>query len=261
MPKLEVISRPAQGDKKPTPLLFVHGAWHGAWCWDEYFLPYFAGLGYDAHAVSLRHHGSSEAPGSIKTVRIRDYVDDVASVAETLDAPPVIIGHSMGGFVLQHYLRDHTPAGAVLFASTPPAGVLPLSVKMLFAQPAAFMKANLTLSLYHLVAKPEAAKGMFFSDDMPGERASEFHARLTDESFTAFLGLMFSLPNPKRATVTPLVLGGETDVLVTPKVVRATAAAYGTEAVIFENTAHDMMLEPRWQAVAEHIAQWLDRTL
>lgn len=131
MHNLEVISRQVTGEKKPTPLLFVHGAWHGAWCWDKYFLPYFAENGYDAHALSLRNHGKSDSPGSIKTVRISDYVDDVARVSETLESPPVIIGHSMGGFVLQKYLESYSAAGAVLFASVPPSGVISVALNMI----------------------------------------------------------------------------------------------------------------------------------
>ena len=35
-PKLEIITRlpPAGVARKPVPLLFVHGAFIGAWCWD-----------------------------------------------------------------------------------------------------------------------------------------------------------------------------------------------------------------------------------
>ena len=40
--KLEVITREPETDARPTPVLFVHGMFHGAWCWDEHFLPYFA---------------------------------------------------------------------------------------------------------------------------------------------------------------------------------------------------------------------------
>lgn len=36
------------------PLLCVHGSYHGAWCWAERFMPYFAARGYDVYAVSLR---------------------------------------------------------------------------------------------------------------------------------------------------------------------------------------------------------------
>ena len=40
--RLEIIVRQPEGRQQPHPLLFVHGAYSGAWCWDEYFLPYFA---------------------------------------------------------------------------------------------------------------------------------------------------------------------------------------------------------------------------
>src|SRR5437762_4644186 len=74
---LELITRKAQGDSYATPLLFVHGAWHGAWCWDEHFLPYFAEQGFDAHALSFRIHGKSESVGQLRWKRAADYVADV----------------------------------------------------------------------------------------------------------------------------------------------------------------------------------------
>jgi non-heme chloroperoxidase len=53
---LEVFVAPA-GEAHETPLLFVHGAYTAAWCWDENFLPWFAEQGYAAYAVSLSGHG------------------------------------------------------------------------------------------------------------------------------------------------------------------------------------------------------------
>ncbi|PRC62971.1 alpha/beta hydrolase, partial [Mycobacterium sp. ITM-2017-0098] len=35
---LEVIDKGSASAAHPAPLLFVHGAWHAAWCWDEHFL-------------------------------------------------------------------------------------------------------------------------------------------------------------------------------------------------------------------------------
>lgn len=58
--QLEIISRKPASSARPTPLLFVHGAWHAAWCWAEYFLDYFAAHGYESSALSLRGHGGSE---------------------------------------------------------------------------------------------------------------------------------------------------------------------------------------------------------
>ena len=57
---------------KPTPLLFVHGAFTGAWCWDEHFLPFFAEAGYAAHAVSLSGHGRSRGRDRLDQLSIAD---------------------------------------------------------------------------------------------------------------------------------------------------------------------------------------------
>src|SRR5438445_2288922 len=98
---LEIISRQPATPNGAPPLLFVHGMWHGAWCWDEHFLPCFADHGYAAHAVSLRGHGRSDLHGSLKFVSIADYVGDVAEAARQIGTPPIMIGHSEGGFVVQ----------------------------------------------------------------------------------------------------------------------------------------------------------------
>jgi len=47
---LEVIDKGSCTDAHPVPLLFVHGGWHGAWCWEN-FLDFFADAGYRAVAV------------------------------------------------------------------------------------------------------------------------------------------------------------------------------------------------------------------
>jgi pimeloyl-ACP methyl ester carboxylesterase len=55
--KLEIISKYPVERQHPTPLLFIHGMLHAAWCWDVHFLDYFAQHGYAAFAVNLRGHG------------------------------------------------------------------------------------------------------------------------------------------------------------------------------------------------------------
>jgi pimeloyl-ACP methyl ester carboxylesterase len=62
--QLEVLTNIKQVTQR-SPILFVHGAWHGAWCWEN-FLPYFADRGYGAYAVSLRGHGASQGRDRIR---------------------------------------------------------------------------------------------------------------------------------------------------------------------------------------------------
>ena len=64
--------------------------------------------------------------------------------------------------------------------------------------------------------------------------------------------LLLDLPKPKKVSTEVLVLGGERDTIFPPPEVHATAKAYGTTAVMFDG-AHDLMLEPVWPEVAEHI--------
>ena len=89
--ELEVLCRTPAGTARPTPLLFVHGAYTAAWCWDENFLPWFAEQGYAAYAVSLSGHGGSRGRAYLDSFSIADYVADVADVVAQLPAPPVLI--------------------------------------------------------------------------------------------------------------------------------------------------------------------------
>jgi pimeloyl-ACP methyl ester carboxylesterase len=54
-----------------------------------------------------------------------------------------------------------------------------------------------------------------------------------------------------------MVVGAGHDGCFTLNEVRATARAYGTEAVVFPDMGHDMMIEPGWRDVAERIRSWL----
>jgi pimeloyl-ACP methyl ester carboxylesterase len=259
---LELISKSPPTNGRPTPLLFVHGAWHGAWCWDEHFLDHFANHGYHVHALSLREHGNSEKHGRLRWTRIADYVADVAQVAAQLPTPPAIIAHSMGGAVAQKYLETHHAPAAVLLASVPPAGVLATTLRILRRHPLPFLKMNLKLSLAPLIATPELVRSNFFSADMPEELVRRYGAKMQDESYRAFLDMMiFNRPRPQRVKTAMLVLGGTNDTVFLPYEVEATGRAYNVQATIFPNTAHDMMLESTWQATADHILGWLDGKL
>ena len=78
------------------------------WCWDEHFLDFFTDKGYHALAPSLRGHDGSPISKRLRKSSIADYVDDVCSVADNLPTAPVLIGHSMGGFIVAVLVVDAT---------------------------------------------------------------------------------------------------------------------------------------------------------
>jgi len=256
--RLEILAQEPQGPARSTPLLFVHGAWHGAWCWAEYFLPYFSGHGYASYALSLRGHGASEGHARLRRTRIADYVSDVAQAARRLPKSPVLIGHSMGGLIVQKYLEVYSAPAAILLAPVPVRGVAKTTLRIAKHHPLLFLKANLTLSLYPIIGTPRLARQAFFSADIAMENLERYFPRLQDESYLAFLGmLILELPRPQKVTAPLLVLGAANDTIFYPDEIEATAQAYHTQAEIFPDMAHDMMLEAGWQAVAERILNWL----
>src|SRR5262245_23782245 len=97
---LELRSRlPARSNGKAgrrPPLLFVHGGYVDAWCWDMYCLPWFARQGYAANALSLRGHGESGGREALFVAGLDDYAADVERIASQLPATPVPVGHPMG---------------------------------------------------------------------------------------------------------------------------------------------------------------------
>jgi alpha-beta hydrolase superfamily lysophospholipase len=82
---------------------------------------------------------------------------------------------------------------------------------------------------------------------------------MQEESYLALLDMVaLDLPKPEKVTTPLLVLGVARDTMLTPAEIAATARAYNTNAQIIPDVAHDSMLDPRWQSVAERILTWLN---
>jgi pimeloyl-ACP methyl ester carboxylesterase len=79
----------------PLPIVLVHGAWHGAWCWAATQAA-LDRQGIASYAVDLPGHGTSDQP-------LGDLHGDaahVAAVIERLGTDVVLVGHSYGGAVI-----------------------------------------------------------------------------------------------------------------------------------------------------------------
>ena len=258
---LELISRRPAGAAQPTPLLFVHGAFAGAWCWDEHFLPWFAERGYDAHAISLRGHGGSAGRKFLDGFSVADYADDVAAAADRLGGPPILVGHSMGGFVVQKYLERRTAAGAVLMASVPPRGLAAPGLSLAIWNPAAALSIGSAQALGQGWGSPSVMQAALFAPGLREDRARRYLARMGQESTRAMLDMYGGdLPDPRRIARCPmLVMGAAEDALIPAAFVRATARSYGAEPHILDGIGHLMMLDAAWEAAAGCLLDWMRR--
>ncbi len=259
--ELEVISCEPKKRLHASPLLFVHGAFAGAWVWEEHFLPWFAEQGFSAHAVSLRGHGGSAGHEHIDWHSVHDYVDDVATVIADLEEAPVLLGHSMGGFVVQKYLERHTVPAAVLMCSVPPQGLVAAQFSMLFEKPGLMMEINSLLAGGTVAL--DALREALFAQEVSDELLRRYYRLMQPESQRAIWDMsMFSLPDLRSMHRPPLlVLGAEKDVLMPAFLVQTTAQTYGVADKIFRGMGHGVMLEKDWLHVAETICNWLVKEL
>lgn len=234
-------------------ILLVHGAFHGSWCWDD-FAHHLTGRGHEVRAVQLRGH--DRAPGRIWH-RIRHYVEDVHRAATAFDEPPVLVGHSMGGLLVQRYVERNPAAGAVLMAPIPVGGTLAAVLRLGLRHPLVLLKVNLMWTLRPLITGAALGHELFFSPGTPRTVVDRILSRLQDESYPAFVQMVFAMRRRRRANLPVLVLGAEHDGFFTAGEMRRTARAYRTEAEIFPGMGHDMMFEDGWQNVANRVDGWV----
>lgn len=76
-------------------VVLVHGAWHGAWCFER-VLPHLHRMGIDSTSIDLPGHGQSHLPFS----DLHGDAAFVSSVLDGLDSDVVLLGHSYGGAVI-----------------------------------------------------------------------------------------------------------------------------------------------------------------
>jgi len=229
------------------PLLFVHGLGHEAGCWRNW-LGAAADAGYRAHALSLRGHGASG--GNVLTARLSDYVRDVESVMSALPQPPVLVGHSMGGLVVQRVLARRRVPAAVLVA---PVGHRPaigsfLSVLRRHPGDAARMVAGATLPM----------RTEYLFEGLSPKEAAPLDARCGPESPIAQHQLLLHRPPPLPAEpVRTLVLGARDDRLVPIADVRRTAARYGADLHELNGIGHNLMQDRGWERPFRLMVDWL----
>ena len=256
----EVPTNPAN----PAPvLLLVHGAWHGAWCWEDEFAPYLRQQGLNVVSMDLPGHGQA-SPKKIPWYSIADYTNAVEAKLEEIGRPTIVLGHSMGGYVAQMLMerQPKTLAGVILFAAATQRAVLGVVSHLLASRPIDFLIANLTQNLYYLIRKPEQAKALFHSSSMSDEVLQKHWARVGNESFRAFLDMMFLAPirtSKVPASLPKLVLGGEKDVVFPPNVVERCAKDLAVTATIYDNLPHSLQQHGNWQIVADDIRDWVLR--
>src|SRR5215208_7432123 len=103
------------------PLLFVHGELAGSGAWER-FLGYFAGRGWEGHALNLRNHHWSQTADPAE-LSFESFVEDVGAAMDRLGPTVVAVGHGMGGLLALKAAERHPVSALVLVGPELPSDV------------------------------------------------------------------------------------------------------------------------------------------
>lgn len=111
LPLLCATAACSSGDDSQPTYVLVHGAWMGAWAWDDVA----AGLregGATVSAVELPAHGADATP--VADATLDAYAARVAGAIDAAGAPVTLVGHSMAGMVITRVAEDDPDSVAAL---------------------------------------------------------------------------------------------------------------------------------------------------
>ncbi|NVJ90261.1 MAG: alpha/beta hydrolase [Methylocystaceae bacterium] len=259
---LEIIETKADpGFEKRTPLLFVHGSFCSAPIWRYHFMPFFASHGFDCYAVSLRGHGQSAGEWSLHLYGLCDFVDDIIKTIDHIGEAPVLIGHSLGGMVVQKYIETHDCKGAVLLNSLPPSGSFSSMIHMMTHSPELYWALNQAMLFSPDIVSFDALKRMLVTADTHPAGLAEVHGLFQAESLRALTEVTYlDIPRKRALPGIPIsVIGGDADVMIPVTALKETAAFHEASLDIIPGAPHAVMLDRRWKMAAERIRSWMLR--
>ena len=276
VPLERVIRAPARATK--SPLVFVHGSYHAAWCYEEHFAAYFAARGRATVSVSLRGHGKSGATAGARVAgTLASHAADVAEALErglgdarASGRKAVLVGHSFGGLVAQRVASDERVAlgGVALLASVPPTGNGAMVRRFLRRDLWASAKITWAFITKAFGKNPALCRECFFSPELPEADVERFARAIDASSSLRMLDLRAldaELPVPRargstNRDIPVLVLGGDRDFVVDREGLEETARWFEPRATlaVVPGVAHDVMLDAGWERVARELDRWLD---
>ncbi|RJX29088.1 MAG: alpha/beta hydrolase [Desulfarculus sp.] len=234
-------------------VLFIHGAWHGAWCWDE-LAQGVAAAGYGVSLLEQPGHGQDrwELPGATS---INDYARLAARAAGNLSGP-VLVGHSLGGWQVQKIWEVADLPGVLL--APLPAGGLPLTsfLKMLVNFPLDLTKP--------MIGRPVAIRNAamarrLFLDQAPEEQVSALLARLVPEPARACLEMALGLARARPGTGQQprLLIAAGRDYFFPVGCEQALARRLGARLEVLPRAPHNLWMEDPEGRVLQLILDFL----
>jgi pimeloyl-ACP methyl ester carboxylesterase len=254
---------------KSKTIVFVHGMFMTPLGWEQW-VNHFQAKGYkciapawpgrDKPIATLRKNHPDPQLGKLT---LSEVVEHLASTIKKLDETPILIGHSMGGLIVQILLQMDLAAAGVAIDSAPPAGV--------FTTKWSFLKSNWPM-ISPFVSESEPREMSFedfqyaFVNTLPGaEQQAAYDKYVVPESRRVpreSLGGIAKIDFKK--THAPLLLtAGSDDHIIPASLCKTNYERYRQSASItdfkeFAGRTHFIIGQKGWEEVADYVLAWLN---
>jgi pimeloyl-ACP methyl ester carboxylesterase len=256
-----------------TPVVFIHGLWLHSTSWGRW-LDLYRDAGYEPIAPGwvgepLTVAEAREHPELVADKSIDDEVAHYTEIIQSLDAKPILVGHSFGGLLAEKMLGQDLAIAAVAIDPAQIKGVLPLPLAQLRAAlPALGNPANLHRSV-SLTAKQfrfgfgnelteEESDALFEEWSIPSPARPLFQAAVAN--FSVHSEAKVATDNESRGPL--LLISGKQDHTVPDVSTRSTLKQYRDSAAVtelkqFEGRGHSLTIDHGWREVADATLEWL----
>lgn len=248
-------------------IIFIHGMFLNPKSWEPW-VAYFTDLGYSCEAPPWPLHEGEPAdlrarvPEGLGKLSLAELHEHYADLVRAEPQPPVVIGHSLGGLLVQKLAADGLIAAGI--------GICPVAPNRMLALDWGFVRNSVSITNPFagdepFEMTPEGFHQNFANTLSEAESNAAYQSYATHESRQVLRDIMaeegqidLDLPH-----VPLLFIGAEKDEIIPTSLVRRNAHAYTDnrshhEYTDFSSRGHLICNEPLWEEVAERIANWLE---
>ena len=245
-------------------VVFIHGLYVNSRCWDGW-KQRFEAAGYTVLTPDWPVHAGDPAalraspPEGLRALGLEDVVDHFREIVKSSATPPILIGHSMGGLIVQILLSEGLGQAGVAIDSAPPKGVFSFAPSF-----ARSNSASLTPGKRPVLLAPRKFHYAFANNLSKEASAGFYQALVVPESRLATRGPLTAAGevdfDAKHAPL--LMLAGGNDHITPAGMNKKNAEKYDPAAgrvdfEVLDGRSHLTLGEPGWEAVADRVLGWL----
>jgi pimeloyl-ACP methyl ester carboxylesterase len=252
-------------------IVFITGAFVSNSCWDEW-KTYFESKGYatiappwpykDGTAAELRGRRPNDT--SLAALTLTQVLDYYTDIIKKCPEKPILIGHSLGGMMVQILLNRDLAAAGIAIHPAPTKGILPYEFSSLKSLTPAFGYFTSTKKTYMMSLKHWKYT---FTNGMPEAEQRASYERLTipESKTVARAGLSKQAAVDYKKQHAPLLItSGSKDHILPAHLNRRNFKKYKQNGSVtdykeFEGRNHYVLGLPTWKEDADYILDWIAR--